>query len=76
LRLLDTPEILETDRDAAVKSACWFWNSRNLNPLADTSDIKTMTKKINGGYVGLDERIKLFTTSMTVFETAERLANV
>jgi len=35
-----------------------------------------MTKKINGGYVGLDERIKLFTTSMTVFETAERLANV
>ena len=76
LRLLGTPEILETDRDAAVKSACWFWNSRNLNSLADISDIKTMTKKINGGYIGLDERLKNYTTAITVFETTEGLSNV
>lgn len=75
-RLLDTPEMLETDRDAAVKSACWFWNSNDLSSLADIGDIKTMTKKINGGYIGLDDRVNTYTTAMTVFETTEGSNNV
>jgi putative chitinase len=38
-------------------SAIWFWNKNKLNDLADIEDIKLMTKKINGGYIGLDDRI-------------------
>lgn len=51
----DIPAFLET-YEGAVQSACWFWESNNLNALADKMDIKTMTKKINGGYIGLEDR--------------------
>jgi putative chitinase len=44
--------------EGAAQSACWFWESNNLNTEADAGDIKKMTKKINGGYIGLDDRIK------------------
>ena len=44
--------------EGAAQSACWFWESNNLNKEADSGDIKLMTKKINGGYIGLDDRIK------------------
>jgi putative chitinase len=37
-------------------SAGWFWNKKGLNALADTQDIDTMTKRINGGLIGLDDR--------------------
>jgi putative chitinase len=40
----------------AVLSAGWFWNKKGLNSLADTSDIETMTKRINGGLIGLEDR--------------------
>jgi putative chitinase len=40
----------------AVLSAGWFWNKKGLNALADASDIETMTKRINGGLIGLDDR--------------------
>jgi len=55
--LEDTIAFLET-YEGAVQSACWFWESNNLNALADKMDIKLMTKKINGGYIGLEDRIK------------------
>ena len=42
--------------EGAVQSACWFWETNNLNALADQGDIKTMTRKINGGYIGLADR--------------------
>ena len=38
-------------------SAIWFWNKNKLNQYADSDDIKTMTKRINGGYIGLEDRI-------------------
>jgi putative chitinase len=44
--------------EGAVQSACWFWETNDLNTLADYGDIKTMTKKINGGYIGLEDRIE------------------
>ena len=44
--------------EGAAQSACWFWESNNLNTEADAGDIKKMTKKINGGYIGLDDRVK------------------
>lgn len=40
----------------ALESACWFWKSRNLNISCDANDIVAMTKKINGGTHGLDDR--------------------
>lgn len=53
----EVPDYLATFEGAA-QSACWFWESRNLNKEADVGDIKTMTKKINGGYIGLEDRFK------------------
>jgi len=38
--------------EGAVQSACYFWESTGLNKEADAGDIKTMTRKINGGYIG------------------------
>ena len=44
--------------DGAIESACWFWKKNNLNALCDKDDIVTMTKRINGGTFGLDDRKK------------------
>lgn len=63
--LVDNPDIL-FDPYYATHSACWFWNKHNLNALADAGDIKTMTKKINGGFIGLEDRIKHYKHAMEV----------
>jgi len=56
--LYDNPDWVTSDRDFALMSAIWFWNKNKLNVQADSGDIKLMTKKINGGYIGLEDRIK------------------
>jgi predicted chitinase len=48
-RLLTLPQY-------GTASACWFWNSRQLSPLADVDWFKTITRIINGGYNGLSDR--------------------
>jgi putative chitinase len=53
--LLADPTLLLDPRYAAL-SAGWFWNKKGLNSLADSGDIETMTKRINGGLIGLDDR--------------------
>jgi putative chitinase len=53
--LLSNPDLLSDPKYAAL-SAGWFWNKKGLNSLADTSDLETMTKRINGGLLGLDDR--------------------
>jgi putative chitinase len=40
----------------ALTSACWFWKKRNLNTFADADDILMVTKRINGGINGLNDR--------------------
>lgn len=50
----------------AVESACWFWDSRNLNDIADGDDVKRMTKKINGGSIGLEDRQQRYVAAMKV----------
>jgi hypothetical protein len=40
----------------ALESACWYWNSRNINSAADVGDIVKMTKLVNGGTIGLEDR--------------------
>lgn len=49
------PQLLEEPRYAAL-SAGWFWNKKGLNALADAGDIDTMTKRINGGSIGIADR--------------------
>lgn len=53
--LLADPALLLDPRYAAL-SAGWFWNKKGLNALADSQDYETMTKRINGGLIGLDDR--------------------
>lgn len=57
--LLDEPEIL-AEPDGAVRSACWYWNSRNLNPVADRQDTRAVTRLINGGFNGLEDRLSRY----------------
>lgn len=51
----ETVAHLET-LDGAIESACWFWKTNGLNAIADKDDIVAMTKKINGGTIGLEDR--------------------
>lgn len=54
-RLLKNPELLEQPEWAA-KSAAWFWSSRKLNDLVDGAQFTDLTKRINGGLNGIDDR--------------------
>jgi len=53
--------------EGAAQSACWFWETNNLNALADKGDILTMTKRINGGTIGLEDRIKHYEEALHIF---------
>ncbi len=50
-----TPDLLATEPYDGL-SAGWYWNKRKLNAFADLDDILSITKKVNGGYNGLNER--------------------
>ncbi|NDC22873.1 MAG: glycoside hydrolase family 19 protein [Proteobacteria bacterium] len=52
--------------EGAAQSACWFWESNNLNQWADKGDIVTLTKRINGGTIGLEDRIKHYEHALHV----------
>ena len=54
--LVSNPQLVEEPRYAAL-SAGWFWNKRGLNALADDMDITTLTVRINGGKIGIEDRI-------------------
>jgi putative chitinase len=53
--------------EGAAQSACWFWESNNLNALADKGDFVTMTKRINGGTIGLEDRITHYEKALHIF---------
>lgn len=57
--LLEHPELLESP-ELAARAAGWFWKSYGLNPLADVDRFGEITRKINGGYNGLDQRISFW----------------
>ena len=50
----------------AIESACWFWNAKKLNAVADSGDIVKMTKIINGGDIGLADRKKRYEFALAV----------
>jgi len=51
----------------AVASAFWFWNSRGLNALADADNIEKITRRINGGLNGFDDRKKKYELARSIF---------
>jgi len=56
LPLLTNPDLLLEDANAA-RSAGWFWQANNCNRFADAEDIRELTRRINGGFNGLPDRI-------------------
>jgi putative chitinase len=59
LDLVANPDLL-LEPMAAARSAGWFWAANGLSSFADAGDIKGMTKKINGGFIGLEARQALY----------------
>jgi len=61
----DASEYMATFEGAA-QSACWFWENNKLNQWADAGDILTLTKRINGGTIGLEDRVKHYEHALHV----------
>jgi putative chitinase len=59
------PDLVATPKYAAL-TAGFFWNTHKLNNFADVEDFKGMTKKINGGFIGLDDRVKHIRHALSV----------
>jgi putative chitinase len=51
-------------KEGALASALWFWNTNKLNPVADTGNVAALTKKINGGDIGLADRQARYAKAM------------
>lgn len=64
--LLSNPDQLATDAHAAVAASLWFWNSRGLNAHADNDDVNTVTRRINGGLNGLEDRVSYLSKAKVV----------
>lgn len=60
----------------AIESACWFWNAKKLNAVADTGDIVKMTKIINGGNIGLADRKKRYDAAIAILDSKVSIAHV
>jgi putative chitinase len=56
LALIQTPSLLEVPA-SACRSAAWFWQTHGLSELADVDKFGAITKRINGGFNGIDERL-------------------
>jgi putative chitinase len=63
VNLVSSPERL-LEPELATRSAGWFWHSNGLNELADRGDVAAMTKRINGGAIGLAQRETLYRTAL------------
>jgi len=62
------PELVRTPKYAAL-TAGWFWSTHNCNRLAEAEDWVALTKKINGGTIGLEDRIKHIKHALAVLTT-------
>jgi len=67
LDLINNPDLLLEPMNAML-SAGWFWNKRGLNAAADVSGWEEITRKINGGVLGLDDRIAKITKALQILE--------
>lgn len=67
LEVIDNPDLLSTP-EYAVLSAIWFWIKNDLNKYSDAHDVKGATKRINGGFNGLEERNAIYQKIMAIKE--------
>jgi len=67
------PDLVRTPKHAAL-TAGWFWATHDCNRLADASDWVSLTKKINGGTIGLDDRVRHTALAMNIFDAGPVLA--
>jgi len=65
LDLIGKPELLELPQHAAM-SAAWFWSTKALNTLADQGEFVKITRRINGGLNGLEDRLQLWNKARSV----------
>lgn len=65
LDLINQPALLELPQHAAM-SAAWFWSTRALNTLADQKDFAKITRRINGGLTGQEDRLALYDRALKV----------
>ncbi len=64
-RLLTNPEAAQ-ELDLAFRTSTWFWNRAGLTAAADSGDFRLVTRRINGGYNGWDDRMKYYTRALDV----------
>lgn len=67
-RLLTNPDKL-LEPKYAILSACWYWRTNNLNTWCDNNDIYTLTRRINGGLNGIEDRKKRFDRIYSIFKS-------
>ena len=67
---INHPELLESYKYAAL-SAGWFWDTHNLNTPADVGDFRRVTKIVNGGYNGWENRLRYYNKAIEVFGATE-----
>jgi len=65
VNLISTPQVLETP-EYATRSAAWFWKTRGLNELADRGEFNKITRRINGGTNGAEDRLKYYERALKV----------
>ena len=65
LDLINQPELLEQPKNACL-SAAWFWATNGLNTLADQDQFNTITRRINGGLNGLQDRLEIWARARAV----------
>jgi putative chitinase len=65
MSLPDVIDYVQTKK-GALESACWYWASRNINAVCDANDITKMSKLVNGGTIGLDDRRKHYEQALAV----------
>lgn len=65
-RSLEESEAYLLTKEGGIEAACWFWTTHALDTLADAGDIVTITKRINGGTNGLNERKAVYSAALTV----------
>jgi len=73
INILDVPAYLGTFEGAA-QSACWYWETNRLNRFVDANDFKGLTRAINGGYIGLEDREHHYEMALNMLDTGSRLA--
>ncbi|MFN8891895.1 MAG: M15 family metallopeptidase [Alphaproteobacteria bacterium] len=64
--IMADPDIVGRDLNLCVRAAGWFWESRHLNSSADRNDLNEITRRVNGGFNGLEDRRRLLKRAMAL----------